>query len=137
MPDNLQVTKAIYDAFAVGQIDAILAIFDPQIEWHSAENFIYSDESPYRGKEAVLTGVFRRLANDWENFSMIPEVIRGSGDLIIANGRMRGKFKATGVVINAQFVQVFQFQDGKLIHCQMYTDTAQFRDAVYQKTAGA
>jgi ketosteroid isomerase-like protein len=27
-------------------------------------------------------------------------------------------------------VQVFQFKDGKIAKCQMYTDTAQFKDSI-------
>lgn len=63
---------------------------------------------------------------------MIPGEILGGGEIVIASGRFRGKFKANGATIDAQFVQVFQFKGGKIAKCQMYTDTAQFKEAISQ-----
>jgi len=61
---------------------------------------------------------------------MNPGEIVGSGDVLIASGRFRGRYKATGASVDAQFVQVFQFRDGRIARCQVYTDTAQFKEAV-------
>ena len=49
---------------------------------------------------------------------------------MIARGRYRGTFKATGTAIDAEFVHVFRFKDGKIVMWQSYTDTAQFKEAV-------
>jgi hypothetical protein len=81
--------------------------------------------------------IFGRLLVDWDNFSMNPTEILGGGDIVIASGRFRGTFKANGAKINAQFVQVFHFRDDRIVKCQMYTDTAQFRDAISQTGAVA
>jgi ketosteroid isomerase-like protein len=35
--------------------------------------------------------------------------------------------------VNAQFVHVFWFKDGKIATFQHYTDTAQFKDAVSRR----
>jgi ketosteroid isomerase-like protein len=80
--------------------------------------------------QAVGQLIFGRLLVDWNDFSMTAGEILGSGEIVIANGRFRGKFKTNGAAIDAQFVQVFQFRDGKIAKCQMYTDTAQFKDAI-------
>ena len=127
----------LYAAFSHGDVHRCLAFLDPQIEWNSAENFIYSDESPYIGAEAVRKLVFERLPADWDDFLWIPGEILGGGDLVIAHGRFQGKFKATGAQLDAQFVQVFQFKDGRIVRCQMYTDTAQFKEATSHKAAAS
>src|SRR5579862_3840688 len=103
---------------------------DPRIEWSSAENFLYADQSPYVGADAVVKLIFGRLFADWDGFSMSAGEILGGGDLVIASGRFRGTFRANGAPIDAQFVQVFQFRDGKVAKCQMYTDTAKFKEAI-------
>ena len=105
-------------------------MLDPQIEWNSAENFLDADQSPYVGIDAVLKLIFGRLFADWDDFSMRPGEILGGGEVVIASGRFVGTFKANGAYINAQFVQVFQFKDGKIAKCQMYTDTAQFKESI-------
>lgn len=136
--DYTQTVRTLYEAFEHLDADRLMQVLDPQVEWTSAENFIYADHSPYIGAKTVAQLLFGRLLVDWANFEMIPVEILGSGDIVIANGRFRGVYKVTGARVDAQFVQVFQFKDGKVSKCQVYTDTAQFKDAVTTvKLAGA
>jgi uncharacterized protein len=128
--DYTQTVRSFYDALVHRDAQRFTALLDPQIEWTSAENFLYSDQSPYVGIDAVLELIFGRLAADWDDFSVSAGEVLGGGDLVIANGRFRGRFKANGASIDAQFVQVFQFKDGKIAKCQMYTDTAQFKESI-------
>src|SRR5258708_32318627 len=111
---NVDLLKALYAAFASGDIPAVLAALDPRIEWNEAESFIYADRNPYIGPQAVLAGVFMRIGTEWDNFSATPEDIVGEGDTVVSMGRYRGGYKATGVGINAQFVHVFKFRNDNI-----------------------
>ena len=122
--------RGLVQAFASQDREAFASFLDPRIEWISAENFIYADESPYRGVDAVLGLVFGRLQEDWAGFSLSADEILGSGDLVILNGRFRGIYKATAAYVDAQMVQVFQVDHGRIVRVQVYTDTAQFKDAI-------
>jgi ketosteroid isomerase-like protein len=126
--DYAQTVRSFYDAFARGDTQRFTELLDPKIEWTAAETFLYADHSPYVGIDAVLKLIFERLPADWADFSVSAEEVLGGGDLVIASGRFRGRFKANGASIDAQFVQVIQCKDGKIAKCQMYTDTAQFKD---------
>jgi ketosteroid isomerase-like protein len=128
--DYTQTIRSFYDAFARRDAQLFAELLDPQIEWTSAENFLYADHSPYVGIDAVLKLIFERLPADWDDFLLGAGEVLGGGDLVIANGRFVGRFKANRALINAQFVQVFQFKDGKIAKCQMYTDTAQFKESI-------
>jgi ketosteroid isomerase-like protein len=128
--DYAQTVRSFYDAFARRDAQLLAELLDPRIEWTSAENFLYADQSPYVGIEAVLKLIFVRLPADWNDFSVSAGEVLGGGDLVIASGRFRGRFKANGAFIDAQFVQVFQFQDGRIAKCRMYTDTAQFKESI-------
>jgi ketosteroid isomerase-like protein len=134
--DNVDRIRSMYEAFARGDVPAVLAGMDPQIEWNEAENFIYADRNPYIGPQAILEGVFMRIGSEWSSFAAVPEEILGSGETVIAFGRYRGVFQATNAHIDAQFVHVFRFRDGKIVKFQQYADTAQVRDAV-SRTAAA
>jgi ketosteroid isomerase-like protein len=127
--DHIQTIKAWYVDFTNRDLPAMVARLDPKVEWNAAENFIYSDHSPYIGPEAVKT-VYDRLAEDWSDFSMSADEILGAGNLVIARGRFRGTFNANGATVDAQFVQVFQFEGDKIAKVQMYTDTAQFKETI-------
>ena len=130
MHDYTQVVRFFYDAFARRDARLFTELLDPQIEWTSAENFLYADQSPYVGIDAVLKLIFERIPADWSDFSVSAGEVLGGGDLVIASGRFRGRFKANGASIDAQFVHVFQFKDGKIAKCQTYTDTAQFKESI-------
>ena len=128
--DYTEMVRSLYDAFSRRDRSRCAEFFDPLVEWASAENFLYADHSPYVGVEAVAHLLFDRLSGDWDNFSMTPAEILGGGDIVIASGRFRGTFRANGATINAQFVHVLHFRSGRIFKCQMYTDTAQFRDTI-------
>ena len=130
MHDYTQTVWSFFDALARRDAQLLTELLDPQVEWTSAENFLYADQSPYVGIDAVLKLIFERLPADWDDFSVSAGEVLGGGDLVIANGRFLGRFKANGASINAQFVQVFQFKDGKIAKCQTYTDTAQFKESI-------
>jgi|HubBroStandDraft_5_1064220.scaffolds.fasta_scaffold319056_1 ketosteroid isomerase-like protein len=128
--DYTQTVRSFYDAFARRDTEAFTALLDPQIEWSSAENFLYADHSPYVGVEAVATLILGRVLADWDAFTMNPAEILAGGEIVIASGRIQGMFKANRAPIDAQFVQVFQFKDGRIAKVQMYTDTAQFKETI-------
>jgi ketosteroid isomerase-like protein len=130
MGQNSKTVEAFYAAMGRGDIPFVIGILDPRIVWNEAENFVYADKSPYVGVEALLTGLFARLAGEWDGFSVVPQEIVDAGETVVAFGRYGGVYKATGVKVHAQLVHVFKFKDGKIAHFQQYTDTAQFQNAV-------
>ena len=135
MSENTETVKAAYAAFARGDVPHVLGILHPECVWTEAENFIYADQNPYVGHQAILTGVFGRLAAEWEDFSVNPERFITEGDTVVALVRYRGTLKATGVKVNAQCVHVFTIKAGKVMAFEQFTDTAQFRDAVAGRAA--
>lgn len=128
--ENVNVVLGLYEAFATGNIPAVLAALAPEVEWWEAENFIYADKNPYVGPDAVLTGVFMRIGNEWDKFEVSPGEVLDAGDTAIACGYYSGTYKQTGAQVRAQFAHFFSFRDGKVIKFQQYTDTAQFLKAV-------
>jgi ketosteroid isomerase-like protein len=130
MGQNASTVEAFYAAMGRGDIPFVIGVLDPQIVWNEAENFVYADKSPYIGVDTVLSGLFARLGGEWDGFSAVPAEIVDGGETVVALGRYGGVYKATGVKVDAQFVHVFKFKDGKVARFQQHTDTAQFQNAV-------
>jgi uncharacterized protein len=122
---NVELVRAIYGAFAAGDVPAVVARMSPAIVWNEAEGFPYADGNPYRGPEAILTGIFARLGSEWDGFAALPEEFLDAGDIIVVLGRYRGTYKATGRSMDAQLVHVWRIEDGKAAAFQQYTDTLQ------------
>lgn len=123
--ENVDLVRSIYDAFAAGDIDRVVSLMSPDMVWNEAENFPYADNNPYRGPEAILTGVFARLGTDWDGFAAVPEEFIDAGDTVVVLGRYRGTFKGTHRWLDAQLAHVWRVADGKAAAFQQYTDTLQ------------
>lgn len=128
MSDNKQIAQSFYDAVATGNVPVVLSLLDAQCTWNEAESFIYADGNPYVGPQAILMGVFARLAGEWNGFSATPETMIAEGDTVIIQGRYRATHKETGKKVDAQFAHAVALREGKIFKFQQYTDTAQFRD---------
>jgi len=128
--ENVNTVRGMYEAFGRGDISSVLAALDPNVEWWEAENFIYADNNPYVGPNAVLEGVFMRIVADWDGFAVTPQDVSDAGDTAIAQGHYSGTYKQSGQKVRAQFAHFFTFRDGKIVNFQQYTDTAQFQRAV-------
>ncbi len=132
--ENVAQVEAIYAAFGAGDVPGVLSRMSPDIVWNEAENFPYADRNPYLGPEAVLTGVFARIGEDWDGFTVVPEDLLDAGDTVVVLGRYRGSYKATGRTLDAQLVHVWRLEDGKVVRFQQYTDTLQTARVIERRT---
>ena len=131
--ENVELVRAVYAAFAAGDVPAVLGAMSPEIVWHEAENFPYADRNPYLGPEAVLTGVFGRIATDWDGFAAVPKEMLDAGDTVIVLGRYKGTYRETGRTLDAQLAHVWRVADGRIVGFQQYTDTLQADRVVEQR----
>ncbi len=121
--ENVAVVRGIYEAFAQGDVPAVLGAMSPDIVWHEAENFPYADDNPYVGPEAVAGGVFMRCATEWDGFAVDMTDIIDGGDRVVAMGRYAGTHKVGGGTMNPQAVHVWTLKDGKAVAFQQHIDT--------------
>ena len=118
---NLESVRGVYDAFAKGDVPAVLGFLDAGVAWTEAEGYPYG--GTYNGPDAVLAGVFMRLGSEWDGFSAIPEEFIDAGNTIVVLGQYSGKYKATGKSFKADFAHVWKISEGKAVRFVQYVDT--------------
>lgn len=118
---NLVAVQGVYEAFAKGDIPAVLGLFSSDIVWTEAEGFPYG--GTYNGPNAVLEGVFMRLGSEWDGFAAVPHDFIDGGDTIVALGKYSGTYKATGKSFEADFAHVWKLREGKAVWFRQYVDT--------------
>jgi uncharacterized protein len=118
---DLNKIKAVYDAFAKGDIPDVLEVLSPGINWTEAEGFPYG--GTYHGPKAVLEGVFMRLGTEWEGFAAVPHEFVDGGDTIVALGKYSGTYKSTNKSFEADFAHVWKTRNGRAIRFVQYVDT--------------
>ena len=122
---DVALIRNLYEAFAKGDVPAVLAAMSPDIVWNEAENYPYADGNPYRGPEAILAGVFARIGSEWDGFAAVPEEYIDGGDTIVVLGRYRGTYRASGRSMDAQMVHVWRLADGRITRFDQRVDTLQ------------
>ena len=123
---NGEIIRSLYAAFGRGDAGAVLSLFDAGIVWNEAEGHPYADRNPYVGPQQVAEGVFARIMTEWDGFTVTPERYVEEGETVVATGRYRGAWKATGCPLDAQFVHVWTIREGRVVAFQQYADTLQF-----------
>lgn len=118
---NLTAVQGLYEAFARGDVPGVLGFLDDDIAWTEAEGFPYS--GTYQGPDAVLNGVFMRLATEWDGYAAVPAEFIDGGDTIVVLGTYSGTYKATGKGFRADFAHIWKIKNGKAIRFVQYTDT--------------
>ena len=128
---NVEVMRDVYEAFGRGDIEAVLAIFDPEIQWREAEGHPYEPTgAPWVGGQEITEKLFIKLASEWDGFTVSPEQFYDAGDAVVVEGRYTGTCKATGSRLDAQVCHIWKLSNGKVTSFQQYVDTAQLQAVV-------
>lgn len=125
MNPNLETAKAVYAAFAAGDIPGVLGRLAPDVRWTEAAGGPYGGVSI--GPQAVLDNVFMKIGAEWDGFAAVPRQFVCEGDTVVALGEYSATFKATGKSFRSPFAHVWRFQDGVAVEFTQHVDTVLHR----------
>jgi ketosteroid isomerase-like protein len=126
MATNRELIEGLYGRFAVGDVPAVLGAMADDIEWTEAEGFPLA--GTYVGPQAVLEGVFMRLGEIGDHYSVEPEQYVVDGDTVVTLGRYTWKHKDTGTPASVKMAHVWAIREGKVVAFQQHVDTAKLRE---------
>jgi ketosteroid isomerase-like protein len=119
----VDIVKRSYVAFAKGDLDAVMADMDPEIEWHQAQGLPHG--GLYRGLDEVRRNIFDPLDEEWwEGFTADPDEFLDAGEQVVVVGRYRGISKETRKQLDVPFVHIWSMRGDKAIRFRQYLDTA-------------
>ena len=122
---NVELVKQAYAHFATGNVPAVLALFDPAIEWHECKGMSFVEgDGIFIGPDAVVTNVFMNLPVTFDGFNISVTEIFGTDDKVVMVGYYQGTNKATGNSFKANATHVWTVKDGKMAHFFQAVDTA-------------
>ncbi|MDA8449467.1 nuclear transport factor 2 family protein [Acidovorax sp. NCPPB 3859] len=121
MSSNLELIRRTYEGSSEENGRNLLAVLHPQVEWTEAEGFPYA--GTYVGVEALMAGVFSRLAGEWIDYHAQVHTYLADGDRVAAFGVYSGTYKATAKSMQAPFAHLYEIRDGKIVRMSQYVDT--------------
>lgn len=124
--DNVELLREGYKHFSEGNIEAVLALFDPEIEWNACQGvpFIAGD-GIFIGPSAILENDFAKTAENIDGFNIEIRELFGCGDKVVMVGYYKGVYKGTGREFKANATHVWTIKDGKATHYFQAVDSAE------------
>jgi ketosteroid isomerase-like protein len=119
MSDGAAVVQAAYEAFGKGDIEGVLAMLSPDVEWSAPATL------PQGGHFTGLDGAlefFKGLVATWDPLSLDVEAVGEVGPGLVA-GIVRGSGSLRdGSPASYGAVHIFNVKDGKVIRFREYVD---------------
>lgn len=123
---NLELLKQGYKDFAAGNVDAVVALWQPDIVWNNCKGTPYvNEEGIYKGAKAIVEGVFAKIPEYFDGFKIEITEFIASGDKVVVVGHYSGIWKPTGKKFKANAIAAWTFKDGKVSHFFEAIDTAE------------
>jgi uncharacterized protein len=126
--ENVEIVRALFDAWERGGLDAAAEFWDPQIDWRAVEGAI-DDAGPISGVDAMRAYLQEGL-DLFDEVSLEPEELIDAGDQVVAVQRVSGRGKASGIETELRFAVVYTIRNGKIVRGREYWERAQALEAV-------
>jgi len=118
---DLEVVKATFAAFAARDLETVLALADPDVEFTAVTGEHAGRTDPYRGHEG-LRQYFRDVAAVWEELRLTPREFRASGDVILVTGRVSARSRTR--TVSGSTGWIWRVHEGKVTYVRVYASAA-------------
>ena len=124
--NNLELLKQGYKDFAEGNVEAVVAIWQPDIVWAECTGFPFvKGDGIFVGAQAIIENVFAKIPEYYDGFNIeITDFIDG-GDKIVMVGYYTGTWKPTGKKFKANAMHAWTIKNGMVSHFFQAADSAE------------
>jgi ketosteroid isomerase-like protein len=118
---DIELVKAMFAAFAARDLETVLSLADPEIEFTAVTGEHAGRTDPYRGHDG-LREYFRDVAAVWEELRLTPREFREEGGLILVTGKVSARSQRRTVTGSTGWV--WRVRDGKVVYARVYASAA-------------
>jgi uncharacterized protein len=118
--ENVDLVSGGYDDFNSGNIEGVIARFDPEIEWIEPGGG-NSPRGNFKGPDSVANDVFAAVPENFDEFTCTVEEAGDQGDTVVVTVRFKGKNKS-GAELDTQAEHVWEVRDGKVARFENKVD---------------
>jgi len=122
--ENVDILRKGYEAFNRADIDTVMGLMDPHIEWQESDVEGLPQGGTHHGPEAVANNVFGAIVGNWDDFQAVPAEFLDAGERVVVLGHVQGRGKASGKTLDALYAHGWTLRNGKAVHFRAYADTA-------------
>jgi ketosteroid isomerase-like protein len=117
LTEDIDVVRAIYDAFAVRDLELMLAFVDPDCEIHLVGTARKAGRTePYRG-HAGMREYFSDVERVWDDLTLHAEDFRVIPGSVIVMGHVTGTTR--GEPVRRSAIWTWRIRDGRAVHVKV------------------
>lgn len=119
--DNVELVRRGYEAFAHGDVEAVLDLADPDVSWTPAIAPLLGVDV-IEGRDALRRFLAEEIFEGLDTFRAEPLSFEDLGASILVRWRATGRVESTGLEIDQTFFAVITMHDGKIVdYCDYQT----------------
>ena len=129
--DNVELFNQVVDAYNRRDVEALLEVAHPNVEWHPAgvRALTGDDAGVYRGHDGMRQ-MFREVDEEFSAVEVELSEVRDLGERFLAIGRFHVRGRESEAEVTSPLGAVADFADGKVLRVQTYLDHAEALEAV-------
>jgi uncharacterized protein len=119
VPSNLEVVRAGYEALASGDVEAMLELMDPQVE------FVNPDSAMEGGTRTGIEGVrtaMGAMQEMFEGYSVEAKEFIEVGEEVVVIATERGRGRSSGAPLEQETAHVFSVRGGRITRFRWFHD---------------
>jgi ketosteroid isomerase-like protein len=124
---SIDLVRRAFAAFAERDLEAVLEVVGPDVEFFPPTASIAGHDTPYRGHEG-LRQYFEDVARIWEVLEVVPHEYREVGGRVVALGRVYGR-GVDGLLVDSPTGWIWTVAGGKIVAGRVYTSRQDALDA--------
>jgi ketosteroid isomerase-like protein len=125
--ENVEIVRRAFDAFARGDLEAVVATLDPAVKLEDHDRSLDSPAT-YQGREGFLQGI--ALVNEgFEDVRYTPEEFTDTGRRVLVTVRRTGRGTASGVAVDELQFHVFDVENGRIVRVRAFLERKEALEA--------
>jgi ketosteroid isomerase-like protein len=112
--ENVEIVRRTYAAFSEGNLGAVLAALDPDLEWNASDVF-FDQPRTYRGRQTWQEQFLPELAEIFREYRAVPERLIDAREHVLAVAQVGGPGRRSGADVMARVGHVLTFRDGRVV----------------------
>jgi ketosteroid isomerase-like protein len=121
--ENVDLVRAMYEAFMQGDLGTALRYFDADIRWSTPPDMPEGLDVRH-GREGARASLAEWL-DMWSDYQFELQEIADYGERIVVFGWQQGRGKGSGIEVSEEIISVWTLRDGLVVEQQMFRDRAQ------------
>src|SRR5690242_11312632 len=125
--ENVDIVRAMNEAYLRGDVEAALEVLDPEIEWQGTRGGLH-EHLVAKGRDEVVRSFADNLAT-WETLTLDYERYLDAGDQVVVFVHEVARGRQSGVETETDTAVVFTLESGRVTRARAYMDRAEALEA--------